>query len=113
MDQQIIFQRLNALLASGRMSEMRGALLMLNPVDIAQYLSSLETENLLRVFRILPGDCSADVFSYMDDEQREKARFLPSAIRKPVSWWRTCSWTTRWTSSRKCRRSWCGACFPT
>ena len=72
MDQQIIFQRLNALLASGRMSEMRGALLMLNPVDIAQYLSSLETENLLRVFRILPGDCSADVFSYMDDEQREK-----------------------------------------
>ena len=75
MDQQIIFQRLNALLASGRMSEMRGALLMLNPVDIAQYLSSLETENLLRVFRILPGDCSADVFSYMDDEQREKLVF--------------------------------------
>ncbi len=72
MDPKIITQRLDALLASGRMSEMRGALLMLNPVDVAQYLSCLETENLLRVFRILPGDCSADVFSYMEDEQREK-----------------------------------------
>lgn len=75
MDQRIITERLNALLASGRMNEMRGALLMCNPVDIAQYLSGLEVESLLRVFRVLPSDRSADVFSYMDDEQREKLVF--------------------------------------
>ena len=72
MEWQIIESRLNALLKADRKSELRGALTMLNPVDVAQYLSTLDTEKLLFVFRILPRDVSADVFSYMDDSQREK-----------------------------------------
>ena len=72
MEWQIIEARLNALLKADRKSELRGALTMLNPVDVAQYLSTLDTEKLLFVFRILPRDVSADVFSYMDDSQREK-----------------------------------------
>ena len=72
MDWEVQKQRLDTLVASEKRSELRGALRMLNSVDIAQYLSTLDTEQMLKVFRILPTDMSSDVFSYMDDEQREK-----------------------------------------
>lgn len=64
--------RLDSLLEADKKSELRGALRMLNRVDVAEYLSELETEKMLKVFRILPNDISSEVFSYMDDEQREK-----------------------------------------
>lgn len=65
-------QTLDMLLSDNRKSELRGALMMLNVVDIAEYLDSLETDRMLKVFRILPKAISSDVFSYMDDEQRKK-----------------------------------------
>ncbi|MBQ3079253.1 MAG: magnesium transporter [Clostridia bacterium] len=65
-------ERLNSLLSANRHNELRGALMMLNVVDIAEFLSTLETDKMLKVFRILPKDISADVFSYMDDTQRQK-----------------------------------------
>ena len=72
LEWNILKGRLDALLEADRKNELRGALRMLNRVDVAQYLSELDTEKLLRVFRILPSDISSEVFSYMDDEQREK-----------------------------------------
>ncbi len=72
MDWQMILSRLNLLLEANRHNELRGALMMLNVVDIAEFLSTLENDKMLKVFRILPKDISADVFSYMDDEQRQK-----------------------------------------
>jgi magnesium transporter len=44
---------------------------MLNEVDIAEYLKTLDREQLLVVFRILPKDIASDVFAYMDSDQRE------------------------------------------
>ncbi|MFX0549502.1 magnesium transporter [Hathewaya histolytica] len=41
-----------------------------NPVDIAQFLEELEKDELIIVFRILPKDIAADVFSYMSNNQR-------------------------------------------
>ncbi len=68
----MIAERLNEMLAAGRHSQLRGAIMMLNSADIAQYLDSLDREKMLLVFRILPKDISADVFTYMDtDRQRE------------------------------------------
>lgn len=64
--------RLDSLLESDKKSELRGALRMLNRVDVAEYLSELDTDKMLRVFRMLPTDISSEVFSYMDDEQQEK-----------------------------------------
>ena len=72
MDYETIRQRLDTLVAANRMSELKGALTMLNVVDIAEYLSELENEKMLMVFRLLPKDISADVFSYMDNDQRRK-----------------------------------------
>jgi len=71
MEWEAIEERLNTFLQNGRRSELRGALMMLNVVDIAQYMESLDKDKLLMVFRILPKDISADVFSYMSPEQRQ------------------------------------------
>ncbi len=72
MDWNIQKERLDALVLKDKRGELRGALRMLNSVDIATYLSTLDTEQMLKVFRILPKDISSEVFSYMDEEQREK-----------------------------------------
>ena len=72
MDFERIKSRLDALLESGRKAELRGALNMLNEVDIAEYLETLDNEMVLMVFRLLPKDISAEVFSYMDNDQRTR-----------------------------------------
>ena len=70
MDFERIKAKLDALLDAGRKAELRGALTMLNEVDIAEYLQTLDNEKVLMVFRLLPKDTSAEVFAYMDDDQR-------------------------------------------
>ena len=72
MDFERIQSRLNALLENGKKAELRGALNMLNEVDIAEYLETLDNEKVLMVFRLLPKDISAEVFSYMDNDQRTR-----------------------------------------
>ena len=72
MDFERIKSRLDALLESGRKAELRGALNMLNEVDIAEYLETLDNEKMLVVFRLLPKDISAEVFSYMDNDLRTR-----------------------------------------
>ena len=71
LDLETVKPRLDELLAQGKHGELRGALRMLNEVDIAEYMTTLDREQLLVVFRILPKDIASDVFSYMDSEQRE------------------------------------------
>lgn len=71
MEWEAIKERLDALLASGKHGEIRGAMRMLNVVDIAQYMETLERDKLLHVFRILPKDISSDVFTYMEPEQKQ------------------------------------------
>ncbi len=72
MEWEIINSRLMHLIEGGRRSELRGALLMLNVVDIAQFMAGLDGQNMLTVFRILPKDISAEVFAYMEPEQQEQ-----------------------------------------
>lgn len=63
---------ISAMLQSGQLAELRETLRELNVVDVALALQELSTEELLRVFRILPKDMSADVFSYMDTDTQER-----------------------------------------
>ncbi len=72
MDFDRIKQRLDVLIEANRKAELRGALNMLNEVDIADYLETLDNEKRLMVFRLLPKDISAEVFSYMDNDQRTR-----------------------------------------
>lgn len=71
MEWEAIENRLNDYLNKGRKIELRGALTMLNVMDIARYMEELNKDKLLLVFRILPKDISADVFSYMSPDQRQ------------------------------------------
>ena len=71
MEWEAIKNRLDTLLANGKHSEIRGAMMMLNVVDIAQYMETLEKDKLLHVFRILPKDISSEVFPYMEPEQKQ------------------------------------------
>ena len=72
MDREIIHSRLMQLVDNNKRNELRGALLMLNVVDIAEFMEELESEKLLMVFRILPKDIAADVFAYMSPEQQQQ-----------------------------------------
>ena len=72
MEFETICERLNVLVSANRMGELKGALTMLNIVDIAEYMNTLDNEKLLMVFRLLSKDISADVFSYMDNDQQHK-----------------------------------------
>ena len=56
MDFEKIRARLDKLVAEGRKGELRGALSMLNEVDIAEYMEELDNEKMLMVFRLLPKD---------------------------------------------------------
>ncbi len=71
MEWELVQQRLMKLLDGNRHSELRGALMMLNSVDIAQFMEELDRDKLLLVFRVLPKDVSAEVFSYMDADQQQ------------------------------------------
>ncbi|MDO4739938.1 MAG: magnesium transporter [Eubacteriales bacterium] len=80
MNREMIAERLNEMLGSGRHSQLRGALTMLTSVDIALYLSELDREKMLLVYRILPKDVAAEVFSYLEsDKQRELIEIIGDA----------------------------------
>ena len=66
-----LFSILQNLLAKGDFSALRSDLSEMNEVDIAEFLEELETEQMIKVFRILPKDISADVFSYLESENQE------------------------------------------
>ncbi|MDR1465672.1 MAG: magnesium transporter [Oscillospiraceae bacterium] len=61
---------LHQLLENNGISAVRAELRGKSVVDIAQALEELEGEELLLVFRILPKDISADVFSYLEPESQ-------------------------------------------
>lgn len=65
-----ILENISAMLSQGKLAELREELCEMNVVDIAQAMESLPSEELLRVFRILPKDISADVFSYLESDSQ-------------------------------------------
>ena len=60
------------LLEAGSFSGLRKELAELNEVDIAEFLEELDEKDMVKVFRILPKDMSADVFSYLEPDSQEE-----------------------------------------
>ena len=60
------------LLNTKQYTKLRQYLAELNDADIAGLLEELEEEDMLKVFRILPKDLAADVFSYLDMDNQQK-----------------------------------------
>ncbi len=66
------FTELHQLLNQGNFSALRRELDERNEVDIADFLEELEPDQMVKVFRVLPKDISADVFSYMEPENQQQ-----------------------------------------
>ena len=64
------FTYLHNLVEKGDFSILRVELMELNEVDIAEFLGELDRDVMIRVFRILPKDLSADVFAYLESEDQ-------------------------------------------
>ena len=59
------------LIDSKQYTRLRQMLSELNDADIAALLEEMEEQDMLKVFRILPKDLAADVFSYMDVDNQQ------------------------------------------
>ncbi|NLG86434.1 MAG: magnesium transporter [Firmicutes bacterium] len=64
-------QQIIDLVEQNQYTKARAELLKMNPVDIAHLLEKPPLEKSLILFRILPKDIGADVFSYMSSEQQK------------------------------------------
>ena len=59
------------MLSENKYSTIKDILREMNTVDIAQAISDLEAENQVKIFRLLPKDSSAEVFSYLEPDTQE------------------------------------------
>ncbi|MBO5409826.1 MAG: magnesium transporter, partial [Clostridia bacterium] len=66
-----LIEQINELISKGEISALRELFADINVVDIALILEELEPKSRLRVFRILPKDVSAEMFSYLDPDTQE------------------------------------------
>lgn len=64
-------EELRELLDTKQYTNLRQFLAELNDADIAALMEELEEEELLKVYRILPKDLAADVFSYLEVESQQ------------------------------------------
>ena len=55
-----------------KLRQLREILQEMNEVDIASFLDELKPEQLIVVFRLLPKELAADVFSYMEDSDSQQ-----------------------------------------
>ncbi len=59
------------LLTTRQYTSLRQKMAEMNDADVAVLLDGLEEEDMLKVFRILPKDLAADVFSYLEVENQQ------------------------------------------
>ncbi|MBQ7227056.1 MAG: magnesium transporter [Clostridia bacterium] len=65
---EIIEDSMEYLMESRQLALLRSVLIELNPVDIAEILDDFKTEDLLKIYRLLPKDMATDVFVYLPPE---------------------------------------------
>lgn len=71
METRIELEELIRLLDAKQYTNLRQFLAELNEADIAFLMEELEAEAMLKVFRIMPKDLAADVFSYLETDSQE------------------------------------------
>lgn len=71
MEQNKEFELLFELLTAKQYTKLRQSLDEMNEADIASWMEMLEVEEMFKVFRILPKDAAADVFSYLEVDNQQ------------------------------------------
>ena len=64
-------EELNELLESRQFRKLRETMAEMNEVDIAEFIEELELEKEVLVYRMLPKELAADVFSFLEVEDQE------------------------------------------
>lgn len=67
-DKQIIGDSMRYLMESKQIALLRSVLIELSPVDIAGLLDDFGTDDLIKIYRLLPKDTATDVFVYLPPE---------------------------------------------
>ena len=68
MENISLTQLITKMLTNNKFSALKEMLCEMNVVDIAQAMEEMENEQQVKVFRLLPKDSSAEVFSYLDSD---------------------------------------------
>ena len=68
MENTVLAGVISKMIVDGKFSAVKDILIEMNAVDIAQILSEVEPDVQVKLFRLLPKDSSADVFSYLDTD---------------------------------------------
>ncbi len=71
MEDRKELDELTELLNTKQYTRLRQYLAELNEADIADFMNELDGESMLKVFRILPKDLAADMFSYLDVDNQQ------------------------------------------
>lgn len=66
-----IREEIKDLLSTRQYTTLRQKLAEMNEADVAGLLEQMEEEEMLKIFRILPKDLAADVFSYLEVEHQQ------------------------------------------
>ena len=71
MNLENVVEELKELLETKQYTGLRQKLMEMNEADIAAIMEEMEEGEMLKIFRILPKDLAADVFSYMEVENQQ------------------------------------------
>ena len=69
---ELIYQNLNDLLSNRSFKQFTNIIDEMNPVDVAEYLETLDDERLLTVFRLLKKNTAAEIFAELGSSVRER-----------------------------------------
>ena len=69
---EIIEDSITYLMEIKQLALLKSVLVEINPVDIAEILDDFPTEDLLKIYRIMPKDLASDVFVYLPDDVSQK-----------------------------------------
>ena len=72
MPENFDFTALQALVEHRQLRQLKEALGSMNEVDIASFLDTLPSEQMLLVFRLLPRELAAEVFAYLEDSDDQE-----------------------------------------
>lgn len=67
-----LFEDLGTMLENKKYAQFRQATLEMNPIDIADFFSEIDSKKVPAVFKLLRKDISADVFAELDSDMQEK-----------------------------------------
>lgn len=65
-------EKLQELLTNKNLKELKNKLLEMNEFDIAEFLETLDEDNIIKIYRLLPKELATDVFVNLEDSIQKK-----------------------------------------